>query len=242
MARPIMRSRPRDGRPPASRRQADAYPGVVYAIVTRTPRVGLHLGYVGQSRRLAEVRLEEHRACQPWGDLIAHMVVIAEGMWTDTQLTKVEMHYIQHGVAVAGLPHQRPTYNIDYNRDNPNRVLPWDAATARQQRQPGWTPPQQRIPRQRDRRTTTTAAAVSYWRRVRRAWRWMPRWARTAATAAAVWAALTISLFVMRDAWTGWTGLQTAAGVSGAGLGGVWWMSAHLGKRKRRSSSRRRRR
>ncbi|MFD6565418.1 hypothetical protein [Micromonospora profundi] len=106
------------------------------------------VGYIGQSRQTVWQREQQHREDQPFSDIIVGgSWTIEEGWWTQQQLDEREQHYIQHGVSLLpGQKPQRPKYNIAGNRDNKDRIKPWDAVAHRQAREPGWLPADQRGP------------------------------------------------------------------------------------------------
>ncbi|MFB6392655.1 hypothetical protein [Polymorphospora lycopeni] len=116
--------------------------GCVYALITRHDLTGeIGVGYVGETTDL-EARLAQH-ALQPFADRIVRVVLAGQGVWTEAHRKGLEKHYIRHGVTVPGVTGgrpQRPWFNVDHNRDNPNRILPWDAIRYRQAREPGWQP------------------------------------------------------------------------------------------------------
>lgn len=141
------------------------------------------LGYVGKSRQLIEVRLGQHLLVQPWSDVVVQIFVIAEGMWTDDELSAIEAGFI------ASL---RPAFNIEGNEGNPDRIPPWVALEQRHARdraagRPLWVRPA-RTPR-----ATPAPVMASGWHRLRRRRvRWSPAmgWAAlwmTVALATAVW-------------------------------------------------------
>lgn len=164
MASGIPRQRSRGTRLPVSDRRR----GIVYGFWVVHPLTGQRvLGYVGQTRQALRAREAQHRAEQPWADtIVGPAVVIAEGAWTNGELDAHEVRQIQA---------LRPLYNIDHNRTNPNRILPWDAVAQRQAREPGWQPPTKntvRIPRQRgpipSSRVRHRSALARWWARHRR--------------------------------------------------------------------------
>lgn len=116
--------------------------GCVYVILTRHDVTGeIGVGYVGETTDL-EARMANH-ALQPFSDRIVRVILVEQGVWTDAHRKGLEKHYIQHGVTVPGVTGarpQRPWYNVDHNRDNVDRILPWDAIRYRQAREPGWQP------------------------------------------------------------------------------------------------------
>lgn len=179
--------------------------GIVYAIITRHDRTGrVGVGYVGQTRQTLDERLSQHRERQPWSDRIEYAVIVDQGVWTDRQLDRVEITAIRKGVMVPGVTgrrRQRPWYNIDHNRDNPRRIMPWDAAKWRQDRTPGWKPA--RPPR---------APRVSK----RRGGRW--GWFGT-------WLGLTVAAYVsLGSLLDGDVRLVAAAAAATLPFGAAWWV------------------
>lgn len=112
------------------------------------------LGYVGQTRQRLRSRDGQHREVQPFSDIIVgDPFVVAEGVWTDAELDAVEESVIRGGAAVDGRQ-QRPRYNIEHNRGNPDRITPWVARRQRAARDeargvPAWVPPAAAVPASR---------------------------------------------------------------------------------------------
>ncbi len=114
-------------------------PGVVYGIRTHDPATGSTvLGYVGQTFQPLPAREAQHRAEQPWSDLIVDVFVIARGRWTTAEIDAVEADRIRV---------LRPVYNHDHNLNNSGRVPIWLARRQRAERdrvagRARWVPPQ----------------------------------------------------------------------------------------------------
>ncbi|WP_307934740.1 hypothetical protein [Salinispora arenicola] len=133
--------------------------GVVYCVLTRPvdangapiPGAAPEVGYIGQSRQTAWQREQQHRASQPFSDLIVGgAFVLEEGQWDDATLDAREQWWIRHGASVVpGGPRQRPRYNYDHNLTNPARIEIFRAQQHRRTREPGWTQQRNRVPRQR---------------------------------------------------------------------------------------------
>lgn len=222
---------PAPGRAVAVRRR-----GAVYAIPTlavdpngRPIPGAVVVGYVGQTRQTVKTRELQHRACQPFGDLIlGGSWVVEEGTWTDAELDERERHHIRNGVRLVGSGKpQRPIYNYEHNLDNPRRVEVWRAVQQRQVRQPGWVRP-----------TGEAPAPRRPVRRVRR-FRWTP-WRVRAAAVASVWLALFAGLcWAGAGVWHGWALPRDAAVGSTVVLVTA---AVKLRPRRRRGRVRRRRR
>lgn len=141
---------PRARRDPQQRRWS-----VVYGIPTLpvdgegrvVPGAPPVVGYIGQSVQTVKQREDQHRADQPFGNIICGgSWVIEEGFWTQDELDARERHYIRHGaVLVPGQPAQRPVYNYEFNLDNPRRIEKWRAVEHRHLREPGWQPSAGRV-------------------------------------------------------------------------------------------------
>lgn len=194
------------------------------------------VGYIGKSVQTVKQREAQHRAEQPFGDLICGgSWVIEEGSWTEAELDAHEQHWIRHGVVlVPGQPAQRPVYNYDHNLGNPLRVEKWRALEHRRLREPGWVPrpgfvPQvQQQPRQ---------AVVSPRRRF--------RWTRLQVLAVArvcAWLALFAGFWVAgADVWPGWEAPRNAAVGATIVLAALLcgWAYTSRPKRRRRRGRRR---
>ncbi|MFI2663305.1 hypothetical protein [Micromonospora carbonacea] len=240
--RPTTSAPRRQARPDVRRR------GAVYGIPTLAvdalgkPIPGtVVVGYIGQTRQTVKQREGQHRVSQPFGDLIVGgSWVIEEGFWTDAELDAKEQHYIRGGaVLVPGQAPQRPVYNIDHNRENPNRIPPWDALAHRQAREPGWQPPPKgaRIPTQRGAASTVRPRPVSPLSR----WWGRRRW--QVVLWAAVWALLFAgSWWVGADTWSGWAEPRNAAVAATVATAGIGWRGWKTSGPKRRRSKRRGRR
>lgn len=156
-------------------------------------------------------------------------------------MNEYEQWYIQHGaVLVSGQAPQRPMYNIDWNRGNPDRILPWTAVEHRQRREPGWVPPPKgaRIPQQRGPQRPATAKPARSRSRLNRWWQ-RRRW--TIAAWSSLWTALTAaSWWVGADTWSGWAEPRNAA-VAGTALTGLAAWRLHRPKRRRTRRGRGRR-
>lgn len=200
--------------PRQRRRPLLARPGRLYLILTLPvdafgnvipgpPEVG----YIGQTRQQVWQRGDQHRACQPFADIIVgDVLLLDQGVWTDEQLSAREEMWIRNGVSVGGRPRQRPRYNHDCNLDNPDRIEIWRAVEHRQRREPGWQPPKDRawVPRQRVpvRPARTRPGVVGWWERHR--W-WVAGWV-------ALWLLLTAGMWwVGAGSWSGWRESRNAA-------------------------------
>lgn len=225
--------------------------GAVYGIMTVAvddrglpiPGAAPVVGYVGQSRQTVWQREQQHRDSQPFSDIIVGgSWTIEEGYWTDAELDAREQWYIRNGaVLVPGQKPQRPKYNIDCNRGNPDRILPWDAVAHRQAREPGWQPPVKGayVPRQRRPGLAPVAVVV---RRRRLRIRWTRRRVQ-AAVLAAVWLVLFAGFWRAGwDVWSGWDGPRNAAVGASVVMGCAAVLWAWAGKPKRRRRRRRVRR
>ncbi|MEV0214319.1 hypothetical protein [Micromonospora sp. NPDC050695] len=225
-------------RPPAGERRQRAVYGIMTLDVNRQgipiPGAAPVVGYIGQSRQTVWQREQQHRDEQPFSDLIVGgSWTIEEGFWTQQQLDEREQHYIRQGVSLLpGQKRQRPKYNIDFNRENPDRIPPWDAVTHRQAREPGWQPVKDaHRPRQRSAGSFAGPITVPAW-----SWEWTPQRIRIAAWAAG-W--LVIACVV------GWQAASGPVATAGDGLAygsGVATTAVGLllpGKRRRRRRSRR---
>lgn len=203
---------PRPRRDPNQRRWSVVY-GIPTLPVDQLGRVVPGppvVGYVGKSVQTVKQREAQHRAEQPFGDLICGgSWVIEEGLWTEAELDARERYWIRHGVVlVPGQSAQRPVYNYDWNLDNPLRVEKWRAVEQRRLREPGWEPKPGFVVRvQQQPRRVSGPAVVSLWRRVR----WTRRRVR-AALLVAVWLALFAGFWWAGwDVWPGWDGPRNSA-------------------------------
>lgn len=190
--------------------------GLVYALDLVDHHTGEVVAgdYVGQSRQELAERVGQHERDSVFGDVIDDAYVIAEGMFTDAELTELEYEYIRGML---------PRMNVRGNGMNPDRI-PREVAEVQR-----W---------ERD-----DTAGVQRWRppRVRRAaaspgrsWWWRP-----AVGWLAVWAVLAAGLCVLvGDGWSGW---QNGYGVGFAG-GVVWGVRSKVRKPRRGRRRRRRRR
>lgn len=95
--------------------------GSVYEVTTIHEQTGrLVRGYRGKTRKRPYTkRIAEHRATQPWGDLIVSHRVLASGQWNDLQLWWAEAWRIVLGF---------PVYNYHWNRLCPRRIPIYVAA------------------------------------------------------------------------------------------------------------------
>lgn len=227
-------------RPAGERRRS-----VVYCILTRPvdthgipiPGAAPEVGYIGQSRQTAWQREQQHRANQPFADLIVGgSFVLDEGQWDDATLDAREQWWIRHGASVVpDGPRQRPRYNHDHNLANPARIEIFRAQQHRRTRQPGWTPQQHRVPRQRSpHRVRPIVQQPSRSRSLLRRW-WLRRRALIAAWSA-VWLALFAGTWLAAgEAWPGWAGPRNAAvSATLASLGLLWLHQGRKPKRRRR--------
>lgn len=224
MTRPSTRPRPVG----AEVRRRSAVYGITTVVVDRAtgePMPGqVEVGYIGKSVQTVKEREDQHRACQPFGDLIVGgSWTIEEGYWTAAQLDAKERHYIRAGaVLVPGQAPQRPVYNYDHNTDNPGRIKVWRAEQHRQAREPGWVRPAKGsswVPRQRS-AAPPPVAATSRPGWLRRQWWTRPR--RIAAAWSALWLLLAgvVGWFgASGEVATGWDGAWVGAGVASTTVG-----------------------
>lgn len=117
-------------------------PGAVYGINLLDPATrAVRMDYVGQTRQKGRAREMQHRDDKPWEDLIVgSMVVLAEGVWTDTELDRQEQ---------AAIRRIRPRMNYEHNLRNPERVEIWRQKELRWARddaagRPRWRPVEER--------------------------------------------------------------------------------------------------
>lgn len=227
---------PRQRRDPRQR-----YRGLVYGIPTLPvdqhgrviPGAAPVLGYVGKSRQTVWQREQQHRADQPFGDLICGgSWVIEEGVWTEEELDAREQHYIRCGVVlVPGQRPQRPVYNHDHNLGNPERIEIWRARQHRQVREPGWQPPPK-------------GARVVVQPTARRRWWPSVRWTRSRirmVALAVLWTALAAAFWAAGwDVWHGWDGPRNAA-IAAAIVQASGSVALAYARRPRRRARRRRR-
>lgn len=105
-------------------------PGAVYRIRTARGWVpllhGEHTGYIGKTTQRVATRIAQHRACQPWSDLIVSYDVL----WESRRVTAFglwwrEIYYILT---------RFPVYNYQWNRWNPRRVPKYRALIERGKR------------------------------------------------------------------------------------------------------------
>ncbi|MFG2046109.1 hypothetical protein ACGFIW_01595 [Micromonospora sp. NPDC048935] len=231
-------------RPPAGERRKRAVYGIMTLDVDARgipiPGAAPVVGYIGQSRQTVWQREQQHRDEQPFSDLIVGgSWTIEEGWWTQQQLDEREQHYIRRGVSLLpGQEAQRPKYNIDCNRENRDRIKPWDAVAHRQAREPGWVKPAKGsfVSRQR-----TYGPPQNMARAVRRRprFRWTRRRIR-AAVLTGVWLVLFAGFWWAGwDVWHGWDGPRNAAigtTVVMASAAAAWqWASKPQRRRRRRS-------
>lgn len=223
--------------------------GVVYCVLTRpvdangapVPGAAPEVGYIGQSRQTAWQREQQHRASQPFSDLIVGgAFVLEEGQWDDATLDAREQWWIRHGASVVpDGPRQRPRYNYDHNLTNPARIEIFRAQQHRRNREPGWTQQRNRVPRQRaPQRVSSGVRRSSRSRSSLRRW-WLRRRALLAAWSA-VWLALFVGMWLAAgEAWTGWVGSRNAAVAATLASLGLLWLRRHRRKPKRRRRRRR---
>lgn len=196
------------------------------------------VGYIGQSVQTVKQREAQHRATQPFGDIICGGAwVIEEGLWTQAELDARERYYIRHGAQlVPGQPAQRPIYNYEHNLDNPHRVEIWRAVEHRQTREPGWQPPPKdhvRIPRQR-------RAGVGRPARARRAAGWWQTHRWQVYGWAALWLLLCAGMWwAGADSWSGWQELRNAIVLGSCAWAVIAWRVWQARKPRRRRGRRR---
>jgi hypothetical protein len=113
-------------------------PAVVYAYDTYREDGAEELGYVGQTVRALEVRDEEHRASQPWADLIVpgSPRVLWEGTPTPAELDAIELGFIRD---------LQPRYNFEGQEGAAHATHKLAAVEQRWQRdneagRPRWSP------------------------------------------------------------------------------------------------------
>jgi len=104
-------------------------PGTCYRFRVRHPRSGRVVnGYVGQTRRPVQVRIDEHllgtatAAPKVWADTVVSWDVLWTGTCTQGGLNWRERWYIVS---------RRPLYNVQWNTANRRRILPSRAARQR---------------------------------------------------------------------------------------------------------------
>lgn len=104
-------------------------PGTCYRIRVRHPRSGrVVTGYVGQTRRPVQVRIDEHlygtatAAPKVWADTVVSWDVL----WTGT-CRQVTLNWRERWYIVS----RRPLYNVQWNTHNGRRIEP---SRARRQR------------------------------------------------------------------------------------------------------------
>ncbi len=111
-------------------------------------------GYIGESQRTPLTRLSEHLgeqggghlgdiAGQPWADLYCGQTVDDRVFGCKREVLAAEQVAVER---------ERPRYNVEWNRGNPNRTPPWKAVEERHERdrmlgRPLWQPPRPRAPR-----------------------------------------------------------------------------------------------
>lgn len=107
-------------------------PGACYRIRVRHPRTGRTVtGYVGQTRRAPQVRIDEHllggrsEAPKVWADTVVSWDLLWSGKCTQFGLNWRERWYIVS---------RRPLYNVQWNTHNARRIQPWRARRQRLQR------------------------------------------------------------------------------------------------------------
>ena len=97
----------------------------LYLYRTRRPSgFGQHIGYIGVTNS-PHYRDVQHRAYQPWSDLIACRYVIPLGRVPRFLACFLEALLIQLVL---------PVYNVQHNRGNPRRIKPWKARAQRDAR------------------------------------------------------------------------------------------------------------
>lgn len=190
------------------------------------------LGYIGETARMPFQRLMEHIYQQPWADTI-----VAWEVDSTVYPSKAAVLAAERAAILA----ERPLYNIEGNRGNPDRVPPWTAVEHRQRREPGWQPPVKgvpRIPRQRaprPARRPARAAARSSWLA-----RWWVRWRVTVCVWVGLWLVLWVAVWwAGRDAWSGWREPRNAAVMASVALSALLWVFVRVTGRVRRARSRR---
>jgi hypothetical protein len=100
----------------------------VYLYTCRKPSGrGRHFGYAGLTNR-PDLRDGQHRASQPWSDLITRRRV-----WSIGRVPR----FVGRGVEWCLIKATAPVYNVQHNRTNPRRIKPWDAREMRRLRDLG---------------------------------------------------------------------------------------------------------
>lgn len=130
----------------------------LYRFWVRHPVTGRTvLGYVGETARMPFVRLMEHVLAQPWADIIVRWEVDPVTYRGKDAVLAAEM---------TAIGRERPLYNVEGNRGNPDRIPPWQAVKQRQAREPGWQPPvhKPRVPHPRGGSRRPPLAVASQWR------------------------------------------------------------------------------
>lgn len=103
----------------------------LYLYRTRRPSGwGQHIGYVGVTNSPLH-RDVQHRAYQPWSDLIACRYVIPLGRVP---------RFVALGLEALLIRLTLPVYNVQHNRGNLRRIKPWTARAQRDARYYGRTP------------------------------------------------------------------------------------------------------
>ncbi|QKW15406.1 hypothetical protein [Verrucosispora sp. NA02020] len=137
----------------------------LYRFWVRHPETGERvLGYVGETARLPFQRLMEHIYQQPWADTILAWEV------DDTVYAGKAAVLAAEKATVEA---EKPLYNVEWNRGNPDRIIPPVAQRQRNARDPQWVAPAQsvRVPRPRGAGRVRTAATST------KAAKDVPQWA-----------------------------------------------------------------
>lgn len=227
--------------PRQRRRDVGARLGFVYLILTRPVdllgniRPGPpEVGYIGQTR-YPELRAAQHRADQPFADLIVNIIIIDQGVWDKAQLDAREEMWIRAGAEVGGRRAQLPRYNHDHNLGNPDRVEVWRAVEQRQRREPGWQPSPKSGARPtlpRVRRPAPRGHLDMWWQRNR--W-WVAAWS-------ALWGVcVVLAWWAGAGSWSGMDEARNALLLGTRGWAVVVWRAVKARKPRRRRRSGRRR-
>jgi hypothetical protein len=111
----------------------------IYVLDPRTNYKTITLGYIGETGRMPFTRFIEHLYEQPFGDtIVGHPEVDPRSFADKATVVAAEE---------AAVKAERPLYNDEFNRGNPDRITIPEAIRQRQQREaargnPNWRPGQ----------------------------------------------------------------------------------------------------
>lgn len=211
----------------------------IYVLDPRTNYTTKCLGYIGETLRLPIERLMEHIAGKWWADTFVGCEI------DDTIYDGKEAVQAAEKAAVEA---ERPLYNDEFNRGNPDRIPIWEQQRQREERDRAKgvatrRPVNIRAPKARptgDRPTSPRPSPrppVRSGQRQRHSDPAPPRWLSSLLAGVAVWLVTAAGLWWVRaDDWHGFNGAQHAGGWSTGLLVGMWL----LARRKRRPRKRRR--